>query len=532
MKRILIVLILVAAWSNIYSQVNPSVSNYLRYGIGDQEIGELTKDFEYTENVLDFRLGLPQSITIGFRLQYDQPPEVGPKFKGIKRRFIEYRKDGFYLRGGDLSEVYGKGMVLNLFENRGIAFDTWLDGIKINYKYKNFDASLIAGTIDYRDSIDIARHEIYKLSGGNLNYEINTNLSVGGSFIRAEADIPQFIDESNLISETPEIYLSANTENFEFFVNYTHSWKKDRTLRETYSGYGIYSSGSYFSEGFGFTLEYKNYRFDITDPFRRFDNSRTSKIFPFQNPPIVMKEHSSTLLSRPIHEIDFNDEVGLQAEFYYLFNDLTFTLNASVASRHDLFVYNSSGFNFEIEERSSNFLPSLDEEYSPYYEIFLEGEYEYDFSTKFKLGAAYRNKQLYTEIVGSVATHEITSVVIPAVIKHKLSDIVSTELKYQLEFVNDSYNASQEDFNNQFLALLFSFKQKLSLAVRTEFTSNDYDVSGRTSWIVGEVGYRISSGNTVQISYGRERGGLVCTNGVCRYMLPFKGFRFSLQTII
>lgn len=532
MRNIFSIIFFLTGISLLYAQVTPFVSNHLRYGIGTQRIGELKKNFEYTENVLDFRMGLPSSVTVGFRYQYDQPPEVGPDFKGIKRRFIEYRKEGLYIRGGDFSEVYGKGMVLNLFEDRGIAFDTWMDGIKAGYKVHGLHASIIAGTINFRDSVNIARHEIYKLRGGNIKYDLSNNLSLGGSFIRAEGSIPGILSESKLISETPEIFLTAYFDNAEIFINFARSWKNDLSANETYSGYGIYSSGSYFSEGFGFTLEYKNYRFDIADPFKRFDNTRTSKFFPFQNPPTVMKEHSATLLSRPIHEIDFNDEVGFQAEFYLLIDKFTFTLNGSAASRHDLYDYDPNSFSFKRQERSSGFLPSFKEEYSPYYELFFEAEYDHNFSSMFKLGIAYREKQLYTEIAGPIATHKITSIVLPGEAKHKFSDNIAGEIKYQYEIMNDSYNVNQETFGNQFMALLVSIKQRLSIALRTEYTSNRYDVSGRDFWAAGEIGYRISQGNRVQISYGRERGGLVCTNGVCRYLLPFKGFRFSFQTIL
>lgn len=533
MKIVKIIFIAFVLHITLYAQITPSASNYLRYGNGTQQIGELGKTLEYTENVFDFRLGLPESINIGFRYVYDRPPEIGPEFNDIKRRFIEYQNSGFYIRAGHSSEIYGKGLALNLFEDRGLAFNTWIDGIKMSYKKDALSASLIAGTIDFRDSVNIARHEIYDIKGGNLNYEISEKLSAGMSFIRTDGKIPQGDLRKNILSEIPEFYVTFADEKFELFVNWARLWIDNVDDKNTSTGYGVYGSFSYFDEGFGLTLDYKSYRFNIEDPFSRFDNTRTNKIFPFQNPPIVMKEHSYTLLSRPLHEVDFNDETGLQIEIYYLLTDnLNLTLNASVASRHNFFNYDRTTFTFYEEERDGNFLPSLDDKYSPYYEMFLEGEYNVDFNTTLNLGIAYRNKVLYNEFTGDAGTHKVTSIVVPMAASLQLTEDLSSQLKYQIEFRDDNFNTSQENFYNQHIDFLTTLYQKFSVTVRYEFTDNDFDVSGRKDWLALETGYRIDSGNVLTLTYGRERGGLVCANGVCRYVLPFKGFRFSLQTII
>ena len=113
-----------------HAQIRTSVSNLLRYGDGDQTLGNVKNDFQYFENLSDIIFYMPENVNLGFRLLYDDPPEVGLPFQGLARRFIEYRKENLYLRVGNSSELYGRGLVLNLFENRGLAYDTWIDGIK------------------------------------------------------------------------------------------------------------------------------------------------------------------------------------------------------------------------------------------------------------------------------------------------------------------------------------------------------------------------------------------------------------------
>ena len=120
----------------------------------------------------------------------------------------------------------------------------------------------------------------------------------------------------------------------------------------------------------------------------------------------------------------------------------------------------------------------------------------------------------------------------PLQINHTFSSFYSFEGQVEYEQVFDNFNVQQRYFNNYFLTLINTFASQLTFAIRYESTNNRFDVSERKDWITFESGLRISQGNTVVASYGRERGGQVCSNGVCRYIQPFEGFRFSLITNI
>jgi hypothetical protein len=473
-------------------------------------------------------------VTVGFRYLDDDPPEVGLPFQGIARRFVEYRKDNLYIRVGNSSQLYGRGLVLNIFENRGLAYDTWIDGVKASYRVGNLKASIIGGKIEFTDSINVLRTEEYNIRGGNIEYRIIQNAKIGLSFISSEAKIPQFNQSiANTVGEHPEIYLDLNHGPFNIFLNWASLWTKTPSLKNTSTGYGIYTAMSYSGEKFGITLDYKNYRFDLQDPFLRDDETRTTKLMPFQNPPIVMKEHSYTLLSRSIHEINFNDEVGFQIEANYSASDnLNLSINFSMASRLNEYLYDQSSFSFSESKRENNFLPSTDDKFSPYTEIFFEGEYYFDFNTVLRFGAANRKKTLFNEFTGLSGSHIIESTVLPFQFSHPFTPDFSTVIEYEFENVNDNFNTGQEEFYNQFVSMIALFYSKVSFGLRYEFTNNRYDLSGRKDWLITELGYRISGRNLVSVSYGRERGGQVCSNGICRYILPFKGFRVTLQTSI
>ncbi len=533
MKNYIFYISIFLLWSSfLTAQVTPSVSNLLRYGNGVQNFGYNNKEFEYFENLTDVRISLPKNINVGFRLLYDNPPEIGDRFEGISRRFIEYKNKGLYLRVGNSSELYGRGLVLNLFENRGLAYDTWIDGIKASYKFSNLKASLIAGTINYRDSVNIVRYEKYKIRGGNFEYKIKRIGKIGASFISSQALIPQSNFSKIANVELPELYFDLNYKKIDFHFGWANKWVNTPIDKKHSKGNGIYSSISYAGSKLGITIDYKNYKFDLQNPFLKNDVTRTTKFLPFQNPPIVMKEHSYTLLTRALHVVDFNDEVGVQLDAIYTANnDLNFSLNMSLASSHRSYKFDNTNFVFNID-KSTDLFPSSKINFSPYYEIFLEGEYYFTLNTVIRFGLAKREKSFYNDITGVTGSHTIKSIVIPMQFQTPLTKIISSTFQYEFETVNDNFNVGQEIFENHFFTLISSFYNKLTVSIRYELTTNNFDLSNRKDWLVGELGYRISGANLVTLSYGRERGGQICSNGICRYLLPFKGFRFSLQTNI
>ena len=529
--RIVFVIVVCFIAGSIAAQISPSVSMLYRYGNGRQNFGGISSNLLYRELIADSRLSLPQNFNVGFRFLYDSPPELGQKFSGIKRRYIEYLGDDFQVRIGNFSEIYGKGLALNLFENRGLAYDTWADGLKASYQICGLDASLISGKVVFADSINYWREETYNVSGTNLEYDFDKNLSAGLSYLSTEGELPQRFNSYSTMSEVSELYGQFNFAGFEFFLNYAYKWTNIKNV-ETSFGEAVYSTLTYSQEGFGAILEYKNYRFDERDPYQRYDGERPSRMLPIQNPPITKKEHSFLFLSRSISEIDFNDEVGFQTEFFFTHNDTWFfNLNASASSRHNFFTLKPNGFEFARQKRSANYLPSFDKKYSPLYEVFLQAEYSLDYYSKIEFGIARRKSILYNDFFPA-NSHEITSSVIPMLLQYVFSRDYSLSVQYELELVNDNYNTPQPNYNNNFISVTGNLFSKFNLNFRYERTTNRRDLSGKKDWFTFEAGWRITDANTIQFSVGRERGGQTCSNGVCRYIQPFEGFRMQLLSYI
>jgi hypothetical protein len=542
MKRILLIafsLFFIFSTGYVYSQlklnVKVSASNLLRYGKGKENVvAGLTTTKEYFEELGDVRLFVNDFI-FGIRYEYDDPIEFGTGTKGISRRFVEFNKDNFLVRAGNFYELFEKGLSLNAFENRGLGFNTQLDGVKLNYK-KNwnnikFDGTILGGGLVYDDYLITGRQEKYSVRAGNFSFSPLKLFSLGGSYLFTKGEIPTTGVVANM---TAEIFEGNFAFNWKWF-NLVASYANKKTI-ETFPKYdaprgdGGYGSLSFTKGTLGVTVDYKNYRFNLTTPNERSSTSPT-KALPFQNPPTCIKEHSTTLLSRYPHIVDFNDEVGFQVDaFYSPKENLTFNVNASLSSRHyDYVDVDTTVFiRYQRVDRSNSFLPSIDKAFSPYWELYLEAEYYYKKNMKVKIGAGRQYSVIYN-VISPEGSDIVTNTTIPVELKYDFAKVYSVKLQAEQQWVYNSLNEEgNRGFYNELLSLTVSRSPSLILNGTVEFSTDKKDPSGKKVWGTGEITYKMSSANSVTFSYGSERGGLKCSSGICRYVNPFNGFRLTV----
>ncbi len=534
---------------SLFAQVDYSVNNLLRFGDGRERKADTEPKKEYIENLSNVRL-FWKDFTIGFRYLYDNPPEFGPRFQGIKKRYIEFARSGLEIRAGDFFTLYGRGLAMNLFENRGINYDTGLDGLRASYSGDIFNAILALGKFDYFDLLDVNRIESYTIRSGNIEFKPISFLRIGGSFVHGDGEIPNGSKLSKVQADIPEVNISLKGFGFDFTASYANKRSfierflqfgnsYDQSLEKT--GEGFYSSLAFTSDqGFGISLEYKDYRFDVVNQSER-NSVRDTRMLPFQNPPIVFKEHSFTLLTRAPHIIDFNDEIGFQIEaFYQVAAGVTLNANGSVASRHQTYSKIPNTFKLRPAEET-RFFPSLKKEYAPFWETYLECEWY--FTDESYLRIAFNRRYDVTNDSYDFArdignTHTVSSSTVPARLEYAIGNGYSIAGDLEVQFVHDSQIKSTPNYNNQFLALTLTRAPEWSASVRIERSNNaeepsrklDQDYPMGQFWVVGEFTYRLGNAHTISVSYGTERGGLICASGICRQLNPFNGVRLTLLT--
>lgn len=544
MRKFFCVALLLIAGSSLRAQVQYSINNLFRYGEGHEFLGGSEPAKQYIENLANVRLYWTD-FTIGFRYQYDNPPEFGPRFIGVKKRYVEFARSGLELRAGDFYTLYGRGLAMNLFENRGINYDTGLDGFRAGYTSDYFNAIMAMGKFDYNDLLKPTRIENYVLKSGTLELKPLKGIRFGGSFVHADGTLPDAVIPVQQIStvqaDIPEANLFAKFLGFDLAASYAS--KRSTSIRNRaggafiesvpHTGDAIYGSLSYASEkGLGVTFEYKDYRFDVVNQRERSD-TRDTRMLPFQNPPVVFKEHSFTLLTRAPHIIDFNDEIGMQLDaFYQVTPGFTLNLNGSMASRHERYATYPNTYILVPVEKVLLF-PSLSAEFAPFWEAYVEGEWYFtdESYVRFAFSRRYNvTNDAYDFVADRGEIHTVAATTIPIRVEYAVGEGYSAAADLEMQRVHDSQLIVKPEYETVFLALTLTRAPHWALTTRLETTTSENEPSGKKFWAAGEITYRLGNAHTLSVSYGTERGGLICASGICRQVNPFNGLRMTIVT--
>lgn len=561
---------LVALDAAMAQNVTASVNDLFRYGVGRevQVAGQPSVNKNYLEEVANGQVFIGDLI-LGFRYQLDNPTELyHQSFDGFKKRYIEYRKDGLSVRAGTMNAMIGRGLSLNLFDNRGIYYDTELDGLRLAYRATaggvGIDGQAMAGVIAFRDFVgtgasastaanDTGRLENYNLQAGEIGFtphidaikDVIKQIRLGLSWVHATGEWPPPSPlpplKDSLEVTLPGLSLDVKARDVQWYIEY--AGKRTTTPVRTSHGTGgeLFTGGMYTSisvnrPGFGASLEYKDYHFDdIPADQVSSERFRTTKALPFQNAPIVYKEHSFTLCTRVSHAVNFNDEVGMQLDGYYAASEnLMFNFNGSASSTHKGTVLDNATGTYKVLTRSTLWLPSMDDAYLPFWELYVESEYTFSDESYIKV-AANRNQTPDPQYGRTTA--------FPLV---KGNFYLSPEWSLNFDFENMWAFDPHKTADTTGMARLLStnphrtFSQVLSLGFsRTpyggltaiyEWSTETSDVSGRRNWFLLEGSVRVGESNTIIVSWGSERGGIRCSNGICRTLNSFEGWRLTFAS--
>ncbi len=533
-------------------EVDYSISNEFRYGIGERYEGALPYRKEYLENLFNTRVYVGD-FTLGFRAQIDKPREYGRDTIGIKEYFLEFRRDGLTARGGNFYSMLGRGLVFNTFESRPIGYDAPTEGVKLSYEIPELTVTGFGGLMDYADILSTTRVEEYRLRAISGEVRPVQGLGVGSTYLAASGLAPRggpgfrFPFDAYL----REAYLKGTYEGFTGYLNYADKrMQQDSASRavpgSTEHGNAWYALLGYSGETFGVTGEYKDYRFDLTTPDRQQSSGRATRALPFQNPPTLVPEYGKTLLDRNPHAVDFSDEVGIHLEaLVYPTDGLVVTVLGAAASRHNawdpLFVSGETEME-RVNELPKSFPELKDIRFSPYWEIATHAEYEVDEEMSLGFALQRRDNRVYREGDGNgIEGHSEDYTATTAMLESEMSlggtDNLHAILELQDVFDSkkktsgiDSAGIAPDDgrYNNVLLTVEFSRSPSWSVYGRFEWTTTETEQGGKRIWPVIGGTYRIGRTHTLGLQYGAERAGVVCTGGVCRLVNSFEGFRLSL----
>ena len=541
-----------------YSYSQTDVSNQLSVRYGDSK-----NDYNYNEVYLDTKLSLNREdyrLESIFTFEISDPPEIGLKEDGLRKFLFGFYNDKFSFELGDIYQTWGRGLLLNQLDYQNLDFDTGSRGLGLTFQDDWKTVNIIAGDTANRKSTTVLggydpRVPNYFvdqfLYGADMSFDLDKS-NIGFAFL--------FVDEDkrNLSHTLTSARIDKSYENGEFFVSMINkvSEKDPGDLEIFYpekDGTGFYISNTNYLKDWALTSSYRKFTIDVNDPIMR-DNivHNYGQALDIQRSPSGFYQHTFRLLSRNSREVNLNDEIGLEMQLLGPINDnVNISVNYMKSSSSKRW-YNGMGIDSSLWYGDNSSMPSSSQESYPFEELFIElSGYNASGKAFYKVGIDFQD-QVFNVLSNSaeVKSFEITqSFTLPFLVSVAINPLWNVEFQLELQRLKTGFDTttisdiegiddnstfysllSEEYQKNIFLALSANYKQKWSFNVAHESTNSDESLlndgqensfDSANQWNSFSMAYKFKSDHTLELFYGSIRGGLDCTNGVCRYVQAF-----------
>lgn len=470
-------------------------SNQLRFDNGREVDNRRQGEFpdntivrRFIENRLRLDL-FSGDFHLGGRYLYFRPSEADfDQFRmedqnRFDKRFFEGTIEPFKFRFGHFSDIWGSGLTFSSYENRDLFFDTELDGARFQVNAGSIKLIGLSGTMSDESIAPQTR-----ATAGRVELSPGAGRQIGFSYV---------YHDSLSNPETSVAGIDWNLTRGILNVYGERSWNEVILAGGNGAGHATLVGLTLSKWGWSLLTEYADYDYRLATPM--------------QNPPTLHREVGPRLLQgREPHVMNVPDEVGYQVELSGTIGENTFvTGHYNANSRH-------------AEDDESIPLPTLEEKYRAYWEMFgnIEQHFEGGQTLLFEVGRNEEASVNWQERMWGQA-------------RLKVPFKGSQELEFETEqlFLTD-HSRTDEKYHDMLYGVSWVPSGTFSMNVSFQ-TTDDEDLQKREgdSWISGEAAWQLAGGkHRAMLFYGSERGGMKCSNGVCRQVQAFSGIRLTLET--
>ena len=544
MKKIILLICLFIFCITSYAQLSGSIESYGAWYLDDAKIKlEPTEaDDRLRANSylkLDYSF---HNFTTGIQVESYESKALlnyNPKFEGTKLGtfYLNYTnpKNTLDITAGHFYEKFGNGLVLRTWEDKPLGIQNSLVGGKIKYKpWKALELTTIYGRQRNGFAMDLSESTLF---GFNSDLKISSilkskssNYGLGFSYVNKhepEIDVPTdvylvssrgFFKRKGFSFDVEYVFKSKDAlVEFEN-VNPNYLFDGDALLLNLgYSkkGFGV-NANLRRTENFGFYSERKlsrnsfnqgllNYIPSIT---KQFDYSLTN-IYVYQSQPSIRFEPDGNKAG----------EIGGQIDVFYNLkkgstlggkNGLNIAFNTSLW--HGL----KGRYDADQRKYQADFLGFGQKFYNDY-SIEIRKNVTKKWTSILTYLQQYYNAKYVEETVGEVNSKTI---VWDNLYNFSGSKTLKIELQHQW---------ADASFKNWAAGLIeYNFNSQWSVFNNNLYNYGNTDNSKKINYYSFGTTYS-KSATRVQLSYGRQRGGLVCIGGVCRFVPESSGLTLNFN---
>jgi len=490
--------------------------------------------------------------TAGMQIEAYAPNALlnyNPGFKGggLGLAFLTYKSDKLEATAGYFYEQFGSGLLLRAWEDRALGINTALRGGRVIYQpIDNVRLTALYG--QQRSGFEVSNGRIYGFDSDiNLsslfNFEMS-DLSFGASYVGRYEKLlipdPTFNELTNAFAGRVNFIHDA------FYLSTEYNYKQEdavldgqNNIRNNFvkPGNALLVNLGYSREGLGIDATFRrmeNMKFlseriptstgDLTTTSLNFND----KVLNFT--PSLTKQHHSNLANIYVYQaqakVDFLSpeimkagETGGQIDIFY-----DFAKETAIGGKYGTKValnfsswYNLPGqYRLQPSEYETNFFGVGDKYFSDY-NIEVKKRLSESWLTSVYYIHQYYNKlwleggeEVNTDIVTGEATYNFTP---------------STSIRVEAEHMW----ADADRKNWAGATVEFNLDDHYSFYVWDIYNYGNDDSAKQTHYYNVGGAYRLGA-TRVALNYGRQRGGLVCVGGVCRFVPESTGLSLSLST--
>jgi hypothetical protein len=539
---------------NIHGNFQIDAANYQRDTIIGADPGSEVFRYNAFGNINYTKGG----FSAGMRYESYNPPLIGYlagyKGSGVPYRFARYQHKDIDITVGNFYEQFGSGITLRAYENRGLLYDNALDGMRVIFTPRNGITlkglvgkqrtyfSLSPGVVRGLDG-EVNIMELFDSVLGNYK----TKVILGGSFVskyQVDQD-PTLVLPENVGTSAGR--LSVIRGGFNFNAEYAYKIN-DPSYQNKLSykpGQAIIASTSYGTNGFSIMFAGKM----LDNMSFRSDRNATNTIDMINYHPDLSKFHTYSLMAYYPYGTQANGEVGGSGEIQYKVKKGTWlggkygmdiTVNGSVFYALDTTGINSSADSIKQLKYSTNYGNVGDEFYHDF-----NIEITKKLSKKLKFTLMYANQFLNQSVVqfNTLDKEEHPDVsshigVLDITYKYKSNSAIRFETQgffgtYDYKEAKYESNGELNKKNNtgSWLSGLIEWTptSHWSITVADQYNYNNPIESKRVHYYFGMIGY-VNGPTRISVSYGRQRQGIFCAGGVCRFVPSSSGLSVSISS--
>ena len=562
MKKILLIISFIAFSINSFSQgifggkVTGNFQMDIQASREDSVIGAEKVNEKMLMNAFTNILYTNGDFSAGMRFEAYLNPILGfdkqYKGAGLAYRFASYKKDFLEITAGNYYEQFGNGLIFRSYEEKNLGLDNAMDGLKVIAR--PIEGIAIKGIIGKQRYYweDVWASDDFGLVRG-IDGEVSLNsviksfsssplqITLGGSFVSVYqmADTRFIIDTTtgkNYKLTTPEnigsgaarIQMSYNAWNLN--AEYARKGQDPNAVNGYifHEGEAAYISLGYSANGLGINLSAKR----IDNMSYKSRRSETGNMLNINYLPALTRQHSYSLFAMYPYATQVNGEMGFQADIMYKLKKKTFLggeygtdlkLNYSRAMSIDKqLVDKNPAKNYEgTNGYTSSFFKVGDEIYFEEINFELSRKINHDF----KLGLMYSYQTFNPIAIGHEGEKFIYANVFAADLTQKMN---KNSLRYELQLLLTEQTYGEWATGNWIQGTLeYNLGGKFFAAVSDQWNCGN-ETGEKTHFYNFSVGYTKGT-NRVQISYGKQREGIMCIGGVCR-MVPASNGLFATIT--